>query len=97
LLLEAAAEGGLSDPTAILQDAEVQSCIAEWLSQLNDKQRQVVEARFGINGKDAATLEEVGDMIGVTRERVRQIQVEALKRLRKILEREGMSADMLLK
>jgi RNA polymerase nonessential primary-like sigma factor len=36
-------------------------------------------------------------MIGVTRERVRQIQVEALKRLRKILEREGMSADMLLK
>jgi len=95
LLLEAAAEGVYSDPTAVLQDAEVQQSIEEWLMQLNDKQRQVVESRFGINGNEPATLEEVGERIGVTRERVRQIQVEALKRLRKILEREGMSAEIL--
>ncbi len=97
LLTEAAAEGGLSDPPGILQDAEVQRCLEEWLAQLNDKQRHVVESRFGINGQDASTLEEVGETIGVTRERVRQIQVEALKRLRKILERDGLSADILLK
>lgn len=96
LLLEAAAETGSSDPTALLQDEEMQRCIEAWLAQLNDKQRQVVESRFGINGQEAATLEEVGESIGVTRERVRQIQVEALKRLRKILEREGMSAELLL-
>jgi RNA polymerase nonessential primary-like sigma factor len=51
--------------------------------------------RFGLNGDDIATLEEVGDRIGVTRERVRQIQVEALKRLRKILEKEGISVEQL--
>ena len=97
LLMDATAEGSLSDPTSVLQDAEVQSCIEELLMQLNEKQRHVVESRFGINGQDAATLEEVGENIGVTRERVRQIQVEALRRLRKILEREGLSADMLFK
>ncbi|TPW17925.1 MAG: RNA polymerase nonessential primary-like sigma factor [Halothiobacillaceae bacterium] len=97
LLLEATAEGGLSDPSGILQNAEMQQCLEAWLQQLNDKQRHVLESRFGINGQEVATLEEVGEDIGVTRERVRQIQVEALKRLRKILEREGMSADLLLK
>jgi len=97
LLLEAAAEENVSNPTAILEDAEVQECIESWLSQLNDKQRHVVESRFGINGHEAATLEEVGETIGVTRERVRQIQVEALKRLRKILEKDGISAEMLLR
>jgi len=94
-LLDAAAEGGFSDPPGFLHDAEVQHCIELWMQQLNEKQRYVIEARFGINGLEAATLEEVGEHIGVTRERVRQIQVEALKRLRKILEREGMSADVL--
>ncbi len=97
LIQDAQAEGTLSDPTLVLQDAQVQSCIEHWLSQLNDKQRKVVESRFGINGREAATLEEVGVSIGVTRERVRQIQVEALKRLRKILERDGMSAEHLLR
>ncbi|VAW88245.1 RNA polymerase sigma factor RpoS [hydrothermal vent metagenome] len=95
LLLDATAEGGFSDPPGFLHDAEVQHCIELWMQQLNEKQRYVVEARFGINGLEAATLEEVGEHIGVTRERVRQIQVEALKRLKKILEREGMSADVL--
>ncbi len=62
---------------------------------MNDKQRAVVERRFGLNGGDIATLEEVGNEIGVTRERVRQIQIEALRRLRQILEREGFSVDAL--
>ena len=62
---------------------------------MNDKQREGVEFRFGLHGHDAATLEEVGDRIGVTRERVRQIQVEALQRLRKMMERCGTSADTL--
>jgi RNA polymerase nonessential primary-like sigma factor len=53
----------------------------------------VVERRFGLHGREIATLEEVGNELGVTRERVRQIQIEALRRLREILEREGFSVD----
>jgi RNA polymerase nonessential primary-like sigma factor len=56
----------------------------------------VVVRRFGLRGHEAATLEQVGEEIGLTRERVRQIQVEALKRLRRIMERQGLSVDALL-
>jgi len=83
------------DPARLLQDDDVQRHIEIWLSQLNEKQRAVVERRFGLDGRDIATLEEVGSEIGVTRERVRQIQIEALRRLRLILEREGFSVDAL--
>ena len=83
------------DPASILQDSDVQRHIDTWLGQLNDKQRAVVVRRFGLYGREIATLEEVGEEIGVTRERVRQIQIEALRRLRQILEREGFSVDAL--
>ncbi len=83
------------DPAVLLQDEDVQRHLDDWLSQLNDKQRAVVERRYGLHGYEIATLEEVGNEIGVTRERVRQIQIEALKRLRQILEREGFSVDAL--
>lgn len=83
------------DPARLLQDDDVQRHMEIWLSQLNDKQRAVVERRFGLDGREIATLEEVGSEIGVTRERVRQIQIEALRRLRLILEREGFSVDAL--
>jgi RNA polymerase nonessential primary-like sigma factor len=85
------------DPAVLLQDQDIQACLEEWLSQLNDKQREVVEHRFGLHGREVATLEEVGNELGVTRERVRQIQLEALKRLREIMEREGYSVDSILK
>ncbi len=62
--------------------------------QLNDKQREVVDRRFGLHGYDTATLEEVGNEIGVTRERVRQIQLEAMKRLREILENDENEATI---
>ncbi|MCF6210353.1 MAG: RNA polymerase sigma factor RpoS [Gammaproteobacteria bacterium] len=85
------------DPSVLLQDEDMQQCIASWLGQLTAKQREVVERRFGLRGLDVATLEEVGNVLGVTRERVRQIQIEALKRLRGVMEREGFSVDTILK
>jgi RNA polymerase nonessential primary-like sigma factor len=94
-LLDTLPDESWSDPSEILQDAEVATYIDGWLMELNDKQREVVEFRFGLHGHEVATLEEVGDRIGVTRERVRQIQVEALQRLRKVMERAGTSADTL--
>jgi len=83
------------DPERILQDEDLHAQIQAWLNELNYKQREVVERRFGLNGREIATLEQVGADIGVTRERVRQIQVEALRRLRVILEKSGYSIDSL--
>lgn len=54
--------------------------IVKWLFELNAKQREVLARRFGLLGYEAATLEDVGREIGLTRERVRQIQVEGLRR-----------------
>ncbi len=83
------------DPSALLQNSDVKEHIDTWLSQLTDKQCAVVEHRFGLHGREVATLEEIGNELGVTRERVRQIQIEALKRLKQILIREGFSLDTL--
>ena len=94
-LLETIPDEHNRDPATVLQDEDVQRHLEAWLAQLNDKQRAVVERRFGLHGREIATLEEVGNEIGVTRERVRQIQIEALRRLRQILEREGFSGDAL--
>ncbi len=96
LLVDIIADDTNPDPSSLIQDEDVQSHLEEWLSRLNDKQREVVRRRFGLGGYERATLEEVGNTIGVTRERVRQIQMDALKRLREILEKEGLSMDALM-
>ncbi len=95
-VVETIADDDGRDPSEQLQEDSVHESIAAWLNQLTDKQREVVVRRFGLLGYDSSTLEEVGQEIGLTRERVRQIQVEALKRLRRVLERQGLSADALL-
>jgi len=92
-VLDAIPDENNTDPAILLQDADLNRHLQIWLSQLNEKQRQVVERRFGLSGRKMSTLEEVGGEIGVTRERVRQIQVEALGKLREIMEREGFSAE----
>jgi RNA polymerase nonessential primary-like sigma factor len=94
-LLDAIPDDNNPDPSQWLQDADLTDRLELWLGQLNDKQRIVVERRFGLGGQDKATLEQVGNEIGVTRERVRQIQIDALRRLRNILENEGFSRDFL--
>jgi RNA polymerase nonessential primary-like sigma factor len=96
-LLDAIPDENNTDPVLLLQDDDVRGNIEQWLTQLTEKQREVVERRFGLNGHDVSTLEEVGNTIGVTRERVRQIQIEALRKLREILEKEGFSGDALLR
>ncbi len=95
-LLDAIPDDSSRDPAALLQNDQVSKHLDVWLDSLPDKQREVILRRFGLRGYDVATLEQVGDDVGVTRERVRQIQVEALKKLRKLLEREGYSMDTLL-
>ncbi len=94
-LLDAIPDQKSSDPADVLQNEKVLRHIDEWLGSLNDKQREVVERRFGLRGRDVATLEKVGLDVGVTRERVRQIQVEALAKLRTLLENRGFTLDSL--
>jgi RNA polymerase nonessential primary-like sigma factor len=62
---------------------------------LNPKQREVLARRFGLMGYEPATLEEVGEEIGLTRERVRQIQVEGLRRMKEMLTQQGLSVETL--
>ncbi|MEA2078254.1 MAG: RNA polymerase sigma factor RpoS [Pseudomonadota bacterium] len=94
-LIDAIPDENNPDPSDQLQDEDVLANLEIWVAQLSDKQREVVERRFGLHGYKISTLEEVGNEIGVTRERVRQIQMDALKRLREILESEGFSSDAL--
>lgn len=84
-----------SDPALLLQESNLSESIDDWLTELTEKQREVIARRFGLRGYEMSTLEEVGREIGLTRERVRQIQVEALKRLRDILEKQGLDSESL--
>ncbi|MCK5697640.1 MAG: RNA polymerase sigma factor RpoS [Gammaproteobacteria bacterium] len=95
-LLDSIPDEANHDPFSFLQNEDIRDNLDSWMLQLNDKQREVVNRRFGLHGYHIETLEEVGQEIGVTRERVRQIQLEALKRLRIILEKEGHSCETLL-
>ncbi|MEQ5802816.1 RNA polymerase sigma factor RpoS [Halomonas sp. H10-9-1] len=92
-LIETLADDNDHGPESSLLDGDVKQLVDEWLSELTEKQREVVVRRFGLRGHEAATLEQVGEEIGLTRERVRQIQVEALKKLRRVLEKQGLSLD----
>jgi len=82
-------------PETNLQSNDMKDSIVHWLNELNSKQREVLARRFGLLGYEAATLEDVGTEIGLTRERVRQIQVEALKRLRDMLSHQNLSIETL--
>ena len=82
-------------PEENLQDSDIKSSIVNWLEELNPKQREVLARRFGLLGYEPSTLEDVGAEIGLTRERVRQIQVEALRRLREMLSHQGLSLENL--
>ena len=82
-------------PELETQDDDMRLSVVHWLEQLNPKQKEVLARRFGLLGYEPATLEDVGREIGLTRERVRQIQVEALRRLRDMLTQQGLSVDAL--
>ena len=87
---------GSAEPSRCAQQDNVNDIVDHWVCELSEKQRSVVERRFGLHGHQRATLEQIGEEIGVTRERVRQIQLAALKNLREMLESHGISGDSLL-
>lgn len=84
------------DPSSILHDESIWQHLDEWLDELDEKHRDVVVRRFGLRNYPRGTLEEVGRELGVTRERVRQIQINALRKLRSTLETSGYSRDCIV-
>ncbi len=92
---------GLADddaraPELMLHVAEIETAVGGWLAELSVRQRVVIERRYGLNGCEVATLDQLAHELGVTRERVRQIQGEALDRLRAKVARRGLTRDALL-
>jgi RNA polymerase nonessential primary-like sigma factor len=92
---------GLADddahaPELMLHVAEIESAVGGWLAELNPRQRTVIQRRYGLGGCDVATLDELAGEMGITRERVRQIQGEALEKLRTKIARRGYTRDALL-
>ena len=91
----------LEDPASELPEREagrheIEVLVHDWIEQLPDKQRLVIERRFGLSGQDACTLEALAADLQLTRERVRQIQQEALLRLKRLLKAGGVGPDAVL-
>jgi RNA polymerase nonessential primary-like sigma factor len=95
-LVNFVSETSVLEPDELIRDQDINDSVENWLYQLDPKQQEVIVRRFGLHGHDNATLEQVGKELGLTRERVRQIQMEALKRLRRIMENEGLSGESFL-
>ena len=89
------ADESLLDPDELLQSNELGELLRNWLGQLAGKHRQVLERRYGLGGSEPSTLEEIAFDLNLTRERVRQIQIEALDQLRRIIRRRGVTPENL--
>jgi RNA polymerase nonessential primary-like sigma factor len=85
-----------AEPPRCAEKDTVKLIVDRWVCELDEKQRAVVDRRFGLHGYRRATLEQIGEEIGVTRERVRQIQLDALTNLKAMMESHGISGDVIL-
>jgi RNA polymerase nonessential primary-like sigma factor len=92
-LVEAIPDKTTPDPADALLTEHMHANLNESLDILNEKQREVLCRRFGLGGYERQTLEEVGQAVGLTRERVRQIQMTALKLLREALIKKGLDGE----
>jgi RNA polymerase nonessential primary-like sigma factor len=90
-LAEALSGEASEDPLALLADVAAANKMDHWLAQLPPRQREVIERRYGVHEHAVQTLAEIAADLGITRERVRQIQLEALARLRRICAAEGIT------
>lgn len=79
------------DPAKLVLGSDLEDKLEAWLVHLDDRQRDVIVQRYGLCGCKPGTLEQVGLSVGLTRERVRQIQQEALESLRGLLESQGIA------
>jgi RNA polymerase nonessential primary-like sigma factor len=84
-----------ADPTGITQNHEVEQLLATWIDALSQREQEVLEGRFGLHDREPETLEVLSGRLGLTRERVRQIQNEALVKLKRHMARNGVNREAL--
>ncbi|MBX9587434.1 MAG: RNA polymerase sigma factor RpoS [Gammaproteobacteria bacterium] len=94
-LVELMADEENHDPENQLLSADLSNKLDKLLNYLTERQREVISRRFGLRGYERETLEEVGKNIHLTRERVRQIQFEAMRKLREMLVENGINEELL--
>ena len=92
-VLDCVAGDGAGDPVSLRLEHEVESLLRNGLGELNDREREVVAGRFGLGDREPETLEVLADRLGLTRERIRQIQQEALAKLKRGMARNGIDRD----
>ena len=95
-LIDTVADAVTQDPTDVTQSHEVERLLALWMNTLSEREREILEGRFGLHEHESETLEVLSERLGLTRERVRQIQNEALLKLKRYLAHHGISRDAVL-
>ena len=92
-LVDIIADDNNLDPSELLQRSDLEMHMEQWLQMLGEREREVIMRRFGLQGHDQGTLEEVGEAVGLTRERVRQLQIDGLRKLRRLVEADGITQE----
>ena len=92
-VLDGVADDGASDPALLTLGHEVDLLLRHGLDELNEREREVVSGRYGLHDREPETLEVLAERLGLTRERIRQIQQEALAKLRRGMSRHGIDRD----
>ncbi|MDO8450648.1 MAG: sigma-70 family RNA polymerase sigma factor [Rhodoferax sp.] len=84
------------DPSGVTQAHEVERLLEEWIGTLSEREKEILEGRFGLHDREPETLDVLSTRLGLTRERVRQVQNEALVKLKRYLARRGITREALL-
>jgi RNA polymerase nonessential primary-like sigma factor len=92
-LLDSVADDGASDPMSLTLSNEVDRLLEHGLDELNEREREVLAGRYGLRDREPETLEVLAERLGLTRERIRQIQQEALLKLKRRMLRNGIDRD----
>lgn len=94
-MLDSVADEGGSDPVSLTLNNEVELLLQHGLQELNEREREVLAGRYGLHDREPETLEVLAERLGLTRERIRQIQQEALLKLRRRMARSGINRESL--
>jgi RNA polymerase nonessential primary-like sigma factor len=94
-VLDGVADDGSSDPMSLTLSNEVEQLLNHGLDELNEREREVLAGRYGLRDREPETLEVLAERLGLTRERIRQIQQEALLKLKRRMLRNGVDRDSL--
>jgi RNA polymerase nonessential primary-like sigma factor len=92
-MLDTVADDGATDPMSLTLSNEVEQLLNHGLDELNDREREVLAGRYGLRDREPETLEVLAERLGLTRERIRQIQQEALLKLKRRMLRNGVDRD----